>query len=199
MEKKGLSLNLQKKPTKVIAHKRTMNFAYHKSVVDWKRLGIVLGIVLLVVILFLKFGIIDQIARKTDAQNLLSDCQNQLAIINTKMAKYNDLKAEYDRYTDARLNENETFLISRVDVLEIIEDYVMSYGTISNVRIRGNTVNMTIDGLSLEEAGQLFTEMQEHEQILDVELAYANSPDGDIATMSIVLEMQKGAVENEDA
>ncbi len=193
MEIKGLSLTSQKKETKTIANKRTMNFAYHKSAIDWKRLSIVLGIVVIVLVLFLKFGIVDQLARKNAALDRLSDCQNQLAVINTKMAKYNDLKAEYDRYTDARLNENETFLISRVDVLEIIEDYVMSYGTISNVKIRGNTVSLTIDGLSLEEAGELFEEMLEHEQVVDIELSYANSPDGDIATMNMVIEMQKGA------
>lgn len=199
MEKKGLSLTLNKKPTKVVANKRTMNFAYHESAINWKKLGIILGIVAVIAALFVKFAIIDQLAIKKDAQNRLQASQERLAQVNETMKSYDKLKAEYDRYSDARLNANELFLLSRVDILDIVRNHIVPECVVRSFNVRDNTISLSISNLSLADASELVFDLEEHELVTDVHVSYAESPDSDLAAMTIEIEVQKGAESDENA
>ncbi len=194
-----LSLSGDKKPTKVFASKRTMNFAYRKSPVNVKKLGIVLGIILVAVGLFSKFAIFDQLAKKNAALDARNSSQAILTGQKIGMASYKELKEEHDRLTDARMNENERYLVDRVQVFDLIRDEIMPSCVVDSVSLHNNELTLGISGLSLMEVGELTEHLREFEIVTQVELRNAYSQDSDIASMSIIIKLQKEGVVVEEA
>lgn len=194
-----LSLSGDKKPTKVFANKRTMNFAYRKSPVNVKKLGIVLAIILVVVGLFSKFAIFDQLAKKNAALDARNSSQAILAGQKIGMSSYKELKEEYDRYSEARMNENERYLVDRIQVFDMIRDEVMPECIVDSVSLHNNELTLGISGLTLMEVSELTEHLKELEIVTQVELRNAYSQDSDIASMSIIIKLQKEGVVVEEA
>lgn len=194
-----LSLSGDKKPTKVFASKRTMNFAYRKSPVNVKKLGIVLGIILVAVGLFSKFAIFDQLAKKNAALDARNSSQAILTGQRIGMASYKELKEEHDRLTDARMNENERYLVDRIQVFDLIRDEIMPSCVVDSVSLHNNELTLGISGLSLMEVGELTEHLREFEIVKQVELRSAYSPDSDEASMSVIIMLQKEGVVVEEA
>ena len=194
-----LSLSKQDKPAKAFASKRTMNFAYRKSPVNVKKLGIVLGIILVVVGLFSKFAIFDQLAKKNAALDARNSSQAILAGQKIGMASYKELKEEYDRYSEARMNENERYLVDRIQVFDMIRDEVMPECIVDSVSLHNNELTLGISGLTLMEVSELTEHLKELEIVTQVELRNAYSQDSDIASMSIIIKLQKEGVVVEEA
>jgi len=202
METKGLSLNLGKKPAKVIANKQTMNFAYRESTVNWKKIGIIAGVLVIVMGVFTKFAIIDMLAKKNAAIEARDSAQRRLNTVMARMAKYNELEKDFNRYTDNRMNENERFLVNRVEIFEFIEDEIMEDYLIESVSLRSNDLTLNIANCSLGELGDLVEKLQEHELVNHVTYKTTHSLDGDTGSHNIVVTLQKvqeGSVDNEEA
>lgn len=193
MEQKTTSSKNTGKKVKQIAFKRTMNFAYHKSNLDLKKVGIVLGIIAIVALLFLKFGILDQMALKTAAYNELSDRQNQLAMLNLQMIKYNELKAEYDRYSDGRMDEDEVATVARTDLLDIVEKVIMPRALVSHIEVSGNRLIVVMHNITLEESSVIVTELEKEPLVDDALVAYATSEVGSDAEIHMTIYLRKVA------
>ena len=73
--------------------KKTMNFVHHQSSINLKKLIPVLVIVLIAGALFAKFGILDQLDKKTAAYNELGMKQDQLNAVSTRLAGYEELNS----------------------------------------------------------------------------------------------------------
>ena len=195
MEQKVASSNASaKKPkaaggkkAKVFASKRYMNFARHESSLNMKKVAIVFLILIVVGGVFAKFAILDQLDKKTQAYSNLSTAQSELAAINVRMSKYNELKAEYDRYSFGRMDEDEVSTVPRTEILDIIESVIMPT-MISEIKISGNTVEVILHGIDMEEGAALVTALNEQELVA---YAYPISSvlddEGEVFTMGISL------------
>ena len=63
---------IKKKGAIVAPTKKTMNFVHHKSSINPVKLIPVVALILILGVLFAKFGILDQLDKKTAAYNELS-------------------------------------------------------------------------------------------------------------------------------
>lgn len=194
MAEKVASSKKPVKKTKIVASKRTMNFAYHESSINPKKLCIILAVILVVGGIFAKFGILDQLAKKADAYAELAVVQDELAVINAKMAKYNELKAEYDRYSNGRMDEEEIATVSRTDVLDIVEKVVMPNALVSEIMVEGNKLELILHDISLEDSSVLVEELEKEELVVDALVSFATSEFGDEAEIHMTIYMRKEVV-----
>ena len=104
-----------------VASKSTMNLAFHESSFRLSRVLPVILVVVIIAALFAKFGFIDMISKKTAAYAELGQKQEQMQSISAKLAEYDELAAEYGRYSYGWLTEDEAALVDRMAVLAIIE------------------------------------------------------------------------------
>lgn len=198
MAKKELSSPVKQKQ-KVIANKQTMNFAYHQSSINWKKFGIISAVVLVVLVIFAKFAILDQLAIKNEAIAARDAATSRLAKVNARMADYNKLKAEYDRLTDSTLIHFDRELVNRRDVFDFIYSEVLNRCEVSKVNIKSNELTLGLRNISLADLGELITDLNEHELVYHIELRSAYSDDSDVAIVELTIHLQKGADKNEEA
>lgn len=189
MAEKKTEKKVTKKNAVVIPSKKTMNFVHHQSSFNPKK---VLPIVLAIIIVcaaFMKFGIMDPLAKKTAALNELSIKQEQLAAVNAKLAGYDELEKEYGRYSYGWMNETEVNLVSRMDVLNLIEKRIATKATIDDIAVNNNVLTLNIHGITLEQASAMVKNLEESDlvQSATVYNAVAESAEEAQIFMSIIL------------
>lgn len=177
------------KKTKAFANKRTMNFARHESTLNLKKVAIVMLVIVVLGGVFAKFAVLDQLAKKTAAYADLSAAQDRLAAINIRMTKYNEVKAEYDRYGTGRMDEEEVSTVERTAMLNIIESVIMPNAVIGQIQASGNVAEVVLHGIDPAAASELVAALEKDELVADVLVNHAesNAIDPDQIIMTIYM------------
>ena len=149
-----------KKNAVVVPAKKTMNFVHHQSSINPKRLIPVIIILAIVVAVFVKVGILEPLDKKTAALNELSLKQEQLAAINIKLTGYDELAMEYGRYSYGWMNDTEVNMVSRMDVLDLIEKKIAPKSVIDNMAVNNNVLPLNLHGITLEEASKMVKNLE---------------------------------------
>ena len=141
--------------------KKTMNFVHHQSSFNLKKVLPVLVIILAIGAVFAKFGFMDPLAEKTSAYKELAQKQEQLAAINAKLTGYEELAKEYGRYSYGWMDETEVNMVSRMDVLHLVEEEISSKAYIDNLAVNNNVLTLNIHGITLEQASAMVKSLEE--------------------------------------
>jgi cell division protein FtsB len=141
--------------------KKTMNFVHHQSSFNLKKVLPVLVIILAIGAVFAKFGFMDPLAEKTAAYKELAQKQEQLAAINAKLTGYEELVKEYGRYSYGWMDETEVNMVSRMDVLHLVEEEISSKAYIDNLAVNNNVLTLNIHGITLEQASAMVKSLEE--------------------------------------
>ena len=185
-----MAIKSAKKKAVIIAPaKKTMNFVHHQSSFNPRRVLPAVLVILIFAGLFVKFGIIDPTAKKTAALSELAVKQEQLAAVNTKLAGYDDLEKQYGRYSYGWMNENEVGMVSRMDVLALVEEKIVPAATIENMAVNNNVLTLNIYGLTLEQASGVVRSLEQSPLVSSASVYNAVAEDGDQASifMSVIL------------
>ena len=180
---------LPKKNAVVVPSKKTMNFVHHQSSFNLKKVLPVVLVILIVVAVFVKFGVLDPLDKKTAALNELSLKQEQLASVNAKLTGYDELAKEYGRYSYGWMNETEVNLVSRMDVLALIEERIVPAAIIDNIAVNNNVLTLNIHGITLEQASTMVKSLEESELVESASVYNAVAEEAEEAKifMSIIL------------
>ena len=149
-----------KKAAVNIPSKKTMNFVHHKSNINWKKVIPSLVVVFIIAAVFAKFAVLDLLDQKHLAQAELEMKQAQLDAINTRLAGYEDLEKEYGRYSYGWMDEDEVNMVSRMDVLHLVEEEIASKAIIDNLAVNNNVLTMNIHGITLEQASAMVKSLE---------------------------------------
>lgn len=189
MAEKKTEKKVTKKTAVVVPSKKTMNFVHHQSTFNLKKVLPIVLVVLIVAAVFVKFGILDPLAKKTAALNELSMKQEQLAAINTKLADYPELEKEYGRYSYGWMNDTEINLVSRMDVLNLIEQRIATKAIIDDIAVNNNVLTLNIHGITLEQASSMVKNLEESDLVTSASVYNAVAEDAETAQifMSIIL------------
>lgn len=155
------NLNPIKKNTVQLPSKKTMNFVHHQSGINLKKLIPALVLVLIIGALFAKFAILDPLAKRDVALGELTDKQTQLALINGKLTGYEELAQQYGRYSYGWMNETEVNMVSRMDVLQLVEQEIATKAIIDNMAVNNNVLTLNIHGITLEQASTMVRSLEE--------------------------------------
>lgn len=154
-----------KKAAIVAPSKKTMNFVHHQSSFNPKKVIPIVLIVLIVAAVFLKFGVLDMLDKKAAAQADLDQKQQQLALVEAKLEGYDELAMEYGRYSYGWMNDTEVNMVSRMDVLNLIEKKISPKATIDNFAVNNNVLTLNIHGITLEEASRMVKSLEAAELV----------------------------------
>ena len=189
MAEKKTEKKVTKKNAVVIPSKKTMNFVHHQSSFNPKKVLPIVLVIIIVCAAFMKFGIMDPLAKKTAALNELSVKQEQLAAINNKLAGYDELEKEYGRYSYGWMNKTEVNLVSRMDVLNLIEKRIATKAIIDDIAVNNNVLTLNIHGITLEQASAMVKNLEESDLVESATVynAVAESAEEAQIFMSIVL------------
>lgn len=155
------NINPIKKNAVQYPSKKTMNFVHHQSGINLKKLIPVLVLVLIIGALFAKFAILDPLAKRDVALGELTDKQTQLALINGKLTGYDELAQQYGRYSYGWMNETEVNMVSRMDVLQLVEQEISTKAIIDNMAVNNNVLTLNIHGITLEQASTMVRSLEE--------------------------------------
>ena len=180
---------VSKKNAVVAPSKKTMNFVHHQSSINLKKLVPVVLVILIVAAVFVRFGVLDPLDKKTAALNELSLKQEQLAAVEAKLSGYDELAKEYGRYSYGWMNETEVNLVSRMDVLGLIESRIANKAIIDNIAVNNNVLTLNIHGITLEQASSMVKNLEASDLVESASVYNAVADNAEEAQifMSIIL------------
>ena len=188
-----IKTKLTKQKAVQMPSKKTMNFVHHQSSFNPKKVLPVLVIILAIGIIFAKVGILDPLAEKTAAYNELSLKQEQLAAINTKLTGYDELAREYGRYSYGWMDETEVNMVSRMDVLHLVEEEISSKAYIDNLAVNNNVLTLNIHGITLEQASAMVKSLEERGLVESAAVYNAVAEEAEEAKIFMSIIMTKEA------
>lgn len=179
----------KKKGTIPVPAKKTMNFIHRKSSFALRKMIPVLIVVLIFGAMFTKFGILDPLNRKTAAYMELGRKQEALSTLNTRLTGYRELEQQYGRYSYGWMNEQEVNLVSRMDVLALVEEKIAPFAVMENLAVNSNVLTMNIRGITLEQASTMVKNLEESPLVIraTVYSAVADTADEARIFLSILL------------
>ena len=181
------------KKTPALPSKKTMNFVHHESSFNPKKVLPLAIVVILAAGLFAKFGIMDQLDKKTAAYNELAQRQEQLAVVNAKLAGYDELAKQYGRYSYGWMSESEVNTVSRMDVLALVEKKISPASVIENIAVNGNVLSLNIHGITLEQASAMVKSLEESEMVSSATVYSANAENAEDASIFLSIILTKEA------
>ena len=181
------------KKTPALPSKKTMNFVHHESSFNPKKVLPLAIVVVLVAGLFAKFGIMDQLDKKTAAYNDLAQRQEQLAVVNAKLADYDELEKKYGRYSYGWMDESEVNMVSRMDVLALVEKKISPAAVIENIAVNGNVLTLNIHGITLEQASAMVKSLEESEMVTSATVYNADAATAEEANIFLSIILTKEA------
>ena len=181
------------KKTPALPSKKTMNFVHHESSFNPRKVLPLAIVVVLVAALFAKFGIMDQLDKKTAAYNDLAQRQEQLAVVNAKLAGYDELAKQYGRYSYGWMSESEVNTVSRMDVLALVEQKISPASVIENIAVNNNVLTLNIHGITLEQASAMVKSLEESEMVSSATVYSANAENAEDASIFLSIILTKEA------
>ena len=195
-----MALELKSKPKSAKAKvsaaaptKKTMNFSHHVSSFDLRKMMPAIIVIVIVIGLFAKFGIIDQLSKKTSAFAELSDIQTQQDVLNAKLKDYPELEKQYGRYSYGWMNEDEVSLVDRMEVYKLIESKVMDAAVIENFAVNGNVITMNMRGITLKEASAVVKDLESSDMVDSAYVYSAEAENAEQAQMFMTINISKEA------
>ena len=187
------ALALRGKDTNAAPTKKTMNFVRHESAVNLKKLIPIVLVILVVLGIFAKFGILDQLNKKTMALNELGDKQMQLEAANMKLQQLAELEEQYNRYSFGLMDEKERAMVDRNDVLTLFENQVKNVAIVKNFAVNDNVLTTNISGITLDQASRIVQNLEQNPLVESATVYSATAQDGEQAevSMSVILKQEQ--------
>lgn len=179
------------------ATKRTMNFVRHESSFNPMKVIPVVLVAVIALAIFAKVGFMDPLAEKTRAYSQLATKQEQLAAVNARLVGYDELAQLYGRYSYGLMNESEINLVSRMDVLNLVEKEIASKATIENFAVNNNVLTMNIYGITLQQASNMVNRLESNNLVTHASVNSATADDGVEAKIFISITLTKEVEEEE--
>ena len=194
--KKDAALAKKGKALKVPS-KRTMNFVHHEASFNPVRMLPVIVLLLVIAGVFVKFGILDLTEQKMMAYQEVSTKQVQLTGLVKSAEGYDEVAYQYGRYSYGWMNEGETNMVNRMDVLRLIEEKIGTKCVVENIAITDNVLTTNIHGLTLEEASNMVEILEGCSIVSSATIYSAVAQDAGEASIFLSINLQKEAAENE--
>lgn len=144
--------------------KHTINLA-SAGVKKMNMKAAVIGIILIVAaaVLFSKFAVADRLIAMNRANGRTARLQSELDAGYAKIASYGDIEAEYAHYTLADMTDEELSLVSRTDIVSMIEKEVPGDEAEVSWSVSGNILTLVVSGDSLEEFNHLARNLEKYD------------------------------------
>lgn len=146
------------KKEKNIASKKTMNLAVREKSMAKSALMIpVIAAIVLAAALVGKFGVTDRLARVTAAQREVDAILDQTATMQAAYADYDEVEAEYNRYT---YKDFDNSLADRMDVLALVEREIFPVCQVQRLSLADKRLDLALEGSTLGDGSALVARLE---------------------------------------
>ena len=131
----------------------------------------VLGALLLVA--FIKFGVLDQFARVNAARASLEQTQARLNELESSLVGMDVKEEEFAKYSNNYLNA----VVTVDDVLSLTETYVKPYATVSAINLSQGVLTYSLSNTTLDVVGDIASKVNEFPLAQSVSVSTAKTED----------------------
>ena len=174
---------------KSVPTKTTLNLVIkEKSEFRPGRLVPAVLIVLIAAGIFCKFAVLNRFAALDADEKQLAEEQQQLNNLILGYKDYDEVEAEYNRYT---YKDFDRTIPDHQDVLNVIEKHVFPVSGTRQMAITGKSVSLTLTGMTLEEISSLIAKLEAEPLVDSVTVSTAGYTEANktvpVANMVIIL------------
>ena len=147
--------------------KKTINLAGFS---DQKKINWAVAIPLIIVILAAaaaigKLGVYDRYQKLYALQNENAKISARIDAIKDEIEVYKVLTAEYAHYTFSNFTSEEMNRVDRVDVIKLLDKYVLPTANVGAWSLYHNTLTLTISDTTLAIANGIVAELEQDEMV----------------------------------
>lgn len=186
--KKGTSKTNSDYPSKTY-----MNLTVQKKRETNLRSALPKLIILVVVIgLFVKFGIIDFYGRVNDAESRLSQQESILTQLNLELMDYDEVLEEYESYDTEHLATSAD-AVSAMDALGLVDRLVVPNATVESLGLSGNVLTLNVSEITLDSTGALVSLLYTDPMVKNVTVSTASTQERNAegVTTAMTVTLQK--------
>ncbi len=176
------------KGSATIPTKTTMNlYQPETKTINLRKAVILLVLALILIGVFVKFGVIDQFAALSQKQAQLEEQQAILIKYAGSVEGYKEVQELYEAYV-AQYGSDTPDAIA---VLEMVEKRVMGKATVTGITLSGETLTLTMEDVSLETVGDLASDLEKEPTVkaTNVMTATAQSEDTQKTVSTLVVTL----------
>jgi hypothetical protein len=174
--------------------KRSMNLCQlnedpHKTAKTWA----VFAVYLVCLALFVQFGVMGPLRKIDLLQSSYETQEQQLSTLQNANSDYEEVRAEYSHYGNGYLNDEESVLQDRLDMINVVESQLLNKGALAGMSIEGNTAELTINSEKLGNVSEIVASLEKSDIVSYVTVstsqhdeATEDSSGSVLSTMTIV-------------
>jgi len=110
--------------------------------------------------IFVKFAVIDQLAKINQAEAAYRTVEAQVMAARQTNSEYDDVKKEYDEVTAWYMTDEEKMEVDKSAVFRMLESDMAPYVGIQSVQIAGNTIVVQTDVTNLQVVSRFLSALQ---------------------------------------
>lgn len=146
----------------------------------------ILAIAALVTVV-VNFGVLQQYRRLDKAQSAYDRVHTQYVSAQEALADYDRVLLEYRTYSmdwmTAAGSEDIPAAVDRQAALDLLEQEMLSHGSLTALQITQNTMNVDMSGMTLDQISAMFARLRLSPIVDSVSLSVASTEEGKAATI----------------
>ncbi len=146
----------------------------------------ILAIAALVAVV-VNFGVLQQYRRLDKAQAAYDQVHTQYVSAQEALSDYDRVLLEYRTYSmdwmTAAGDEDITAAVDRQAALDLLEQEMLSCGSLTSLQITQNTMNVDMSGMTLDQISAMFARLRLSPIVDSVSLSVASTEEGKAATI----------------
>ncbi len=172
-----MAINLGKKkdtgnkyPTKT-----SINFISDKQEKVDRTALILFPVFLILLALFVKFLVLDPMARLEAAKREYSQFETQLNEVKAQLKDYDQISKEYNEIRGDFMNDKERSYLDRSEILDMIKDDVFPYVELQSIQVSDNIIRIASGNTKLDTVSKIVGILLEDTRNADVKVKTAKS------------------------
>lgn len=142
--------------------KTSINLAISDRDTGENKLPIIFFVIFIIVLMvFVKFMVIDKLSEAYQAQKEYQQMESLIGQLKEGNADYDEVKAEYSHYGNGYLNEDEKVEQDRLEIINLISKKVLPKANIGSLQISANVATLTIDNTRLSVVSEVVAVLED--------------------------------------
>lgn len=160
----------------VFPSKKTINLAVKEK--SQMRFAVAFPLILLILAAaaaFSKYGVYDRFEQVRAAEAQVASLQAQKDTVSASLTDYDEVEAEYKRFSTKWMTDAERESVDRTDMLSIVEEELANRYKILNESANGNIISLKIAGANLSDVAKVVTNLNKRSDVTNVEIFNATN------------------------
>ncbi len=177
--------------------KTTLNLVITERSANYVRnttISVIVGFLL--IIIFAKFGVADQIILANAAEREAAQSRAEYNALVTANAEFTQVQAEYNRYFSGL---TDIYYVNCIDAFNLVEKNLMPNASVKSVALSNNTLSLILIGIELNDASSIVKVLKGNEMISTVSFYVLDATQDSPPSLSMSIELKaEGGLINAD-